>query len=175
MNNDWWRDVLRFFLDGLTLRQLIHMIIMLIVLIVITPTTFKEWVNLHNPEILPPYWMYYALLFCISYVMNGFISSFIQWPAIKLMSLFHGIQSKMEVQKAEKVILNLSEEEKALIVDIIDNGSYISDGDANETLMSLVYKEVIYSCQNKFSSEYKLTDLYKKVVVGMMVRTLNKK
>lgn len=175
MNNDWWRDVLRFFLDGLTLRQLIHMIIMLIVLIVITPTTFKEWVNLHNPEILPPYWMYYALLFCISYVMNGFISSFIQWPAIKLMSLFHGIQSKMEVQKAEKVILNLSEEEKALIVDIVDNGTYIPSDDASDPVMNLLHKEVIYSCQNKFSSEYKLTDLYKKVVVGMMVRTLNKK
>lgn len=175
MNNDWWRDVLRFFLDGLTLRQLIHMIIMLIVLIVITPTSFKEWVNLHNPEILPPYWMYYALLFCISYVMNGFISLFIQWPTIKLMSLFHSIQSKMKVRKGEKVIINLSDDEKALIVEIIDNGSYISSGDANDTLMSLTYKEIIYPCQSSFSSEYKLTDFYNNVAIGLMVKELDKK
>ncbi|HDL8497031.1 TPA: super-infection exclusion protein B [Yersinia enterocolitica] len=122
-------------------------------------------------------------LFDISYTgtliflvpVSFFISLFIQWLAITSNNLFHSIQSKIKVNKAEKVILNLSEEEKALIVDIIDNGSYISDGDANETLMSLVYKEVIYSCQNTYSSEYKLTDFYNNVAVGLMVRTLDKK
>lgn len=107
--------------------------------------------------------------------VSFFISLFLQWVAAKLINLFHRVQSKIKTHKAEKLILSLSEEEKDLIVDIVDNGTYIPSDDASDPVMNLLHKEVIYSCQNKFSSEYKLTDLYKKVVVGMMVRTLNKK
>lgn len=66
---------MHFFLQGMTLKQLIHMIIILFLLIVIIPSSFKEWVNLHNPEILPQYWMYYILLLCASYVLNGIANS----------------------------------------------------------------------------------------------------
>lgn len=66
---------MRFFLQGMTLKQLIHMLIILIFLIVVMPVSAKEWINLHNPEILPQYWMYYILLFCISYVLNGIANS----------------------------------------------------------------------------------------------------
>ncbi|HBZ8962096.1 TPA: superinfection exclusion B family protein [Citrobacter freundii] len=75
MNNSWWQELMRFFLQGMTLKQLIHMLIILFLLIVIIPSSFKEWVNLHNPEILPQYWMYYILLFCVSYVLNGIANS----------------------------------------------------------------------------------------------------
>lgn len=75
MNNSWWQELMRFFLQGMTLKQLIHMLIILIFLIVVMPVSAKEWINLHNPEILPQYWMYYILLFCISYVLNGIANS----------------------------------------------------------------------------------------------------
>lgn len=66
---------MRFFLQGMTLKQLVHMLLILIVLVVVMPISVKEWINLHNPEILPDYWMYYVLLFCSSYVLNGIASS----------------------------------------------------------------------------------------------------
>ncbi|QBM23765.1 superinfection exclusion protein B [Citrobacter arsenatis] len=75
MNNSWWQELMRFFLQGMTLKQLIHMLIILIFLIVVMPVSAKEWINLHNPEILPQYWMYYILLFCVSYVLNGIANS----------------------------------------------------------------------------------------------------
>lgn len=53
---------MHFFLQGMTLKQLIHMLIILIILIIVMPVSVKEWINLHNPEILPHYWMYYILL-----------------------------------------------------------------------------------------------------------------
>ncbi|EER8156612.1 superinfection exclusion protein B [Escherichia coli] len=68
--SNWWQELLRFFLRGLTLQQLIHMLIILIALIIITPASIKEWVDIRNPEILPDHWMYYAMLLCISYVLN---------------------------------------------------------------------------------------------------------
>ncbi len=57
--SNWWQELLRFFLRGLTLQQLIHMFIILIALIIITPASIKEWVDIRNPEILPDHWMYY--------------------------------------------------------------------------------------------------------------------
>ncbi|HGZ2050968.1 TPA: superinfection exclusion protein B, partial [Escherichia coli] len=44
--SNWWQELLRFFLRGLTLQQLIHMLIILIALIIITPASIKEWVDI---------------------------------------------------------------------------------------------------------------------------------
>ncbi|MDQ7606645.1 superinfection exclusion protein B, partial [Salmonella enterica subsp. enterica serovar Agona] len=45
MNNSWWQELMRFFLQGMTLKQLIHMLIILIVLIIVMPVSVKEWIN----------------------------------------------------------------------------------------------------------------------------------
>ncbi|BHI43115.1 hypothetical protein JNE25001_47320 (plasmid) [Escherichia coli] len=50
MNNSWWQELMHFFLQGMTLKQLIHMLIILIILIIVMPVSIKEWINLHNPE-----------------------------------------------------------------------------------------------------------------------------
>ena len=42
---------MHFFLQGMTLKQLIHMLIILIILIIVMPVSVKEWINLHSPEI----------------------------------------------------------------------------------------------------------------------------
>ncbi|HCK8389469.1 TPA: superinfection exclusion B family protein [Salmonella enterica] len=91
MNNSWWQELMRFFLQGMTLKQLIHMIIILILLIVVMPVSVKEWVNLHNPEILPQYWMYYILLFCVSYVLNGVVNS-----------VYHVVNERIEASTAQQ-------------------------------------------------------------------------
>lgn len=91
MNNSWWQELIRFFLQGMTLKQLIHMIIILILLIVVMPVSVKEWVNLHNPEILPQYWMYYILLFCVSYVLNGVVNS-----------VYHVVNERIEASTAQQ-------------------------------------------------------------------------
>ncbi|EEM2538259.1 superinfection exclusion protein B [Salmonella enterica subsp. enterica serovar Morehead] len=91
MNNSWWQELMRFFLQGMTLKQLIHMLIILILLIVVMPVSVKEWVNLHNPEILPQYWMYYILLFCVSYVLNGVVNS-----------VYHAVNEIIEVSTAQQ-------------------------------------------------------------------------
>lgn len=82
---------MHFFLQGMTLKQLIHMLIILILLIVVMPVSVKEWVNLHNPEILPHYWMYYILLFCVSYVLNGVFNS-----------VYHAVNERIEALTAQR-------------------------------------------------------------------------
>ncbi|ECG8490629.1 superinfection exclusion protein B [Salmonella enterica] len=91
MNNSWWQELMRFFLQGMTLKQLIHMLIILIILIVVMPVSVKEWINLHNPEILPHYWMYYILLFCVSYVLNGVFNS-----------VYHAVTERIEALTAQR-------------------------------------------------------------------------
>ncbi|RYA96360.1 super-infection exclusion protein B, partial [Enterobacter cloacae complex sp. 742-ADZ3-9B] len=106
MNNSWWQELMHFFLQGMTLKQLIHMLIILIILIIVMPVSVKEWINLHNPEILPHYWMYYILLFCVSYVLNGVVNS-----------AYHAVTERIEVFAAQK---RKSKEEK-YVQDLFDS------------------------------------------------------
>ncbi|QVP48882.1 superinfection exclusion B family protein [Salmonella enterica subsp. salamae] len=91
MNNSWWQELMHFFLQGMTLKQLIHMLIILIILIVVMPVSVKEWINLHNPEILPHYWMYYILLLCVSYVLNSVVNS-----------VYHVVNERIEASTAQQ-------------------------------------------------------------------------
>lgn len=106
MNNSWWQELMHFFLQGMTLKQLIHMLIILIILIIVMPVSVKEWINLHNPEILPHYWMYYILLFCVSYVLNGVVNS-----------AYHAVTERIEIFAAQK---RKSKEEK-YVQDLFDS------------------------------------------------------
>lgn len=58
------------------------MFIILILLIVVMLVSVKEWVNLYNLEIFFYYWMYYILLFCVSYVLNG-VFNFVYYVVIE--------------------------------------------------------------------------------------------
>ena len=82
------------------------MLIILIILIIVMPVSVKEWINLHNPEILPHYWMYYILLFCVSYVLNGVVNS-----------AYHAVTERIEVSAAQK---RKSKEEK-YVQDLFDS------------------------------------------------------
>ncbi|HDC2658619.1 TPA: superinfection exclusion B family protein [Salmonella enterica] len=106
MNNSWWQELMHFFLQGMTLKQLIHMLIILILLIVVMPVSVKEWVNLHNPEILPQYWMYYILLFCVSYVLNSVVNS-----------VYHVVNERIEASTAQ---MRKAREEK-VVRDLFDS------------------------------------------------------
>lgn len=131
---------MRFFLQGMTLKQLIHMFIILIFLIIIMPVSAKEWVNLHNPEIIPPYWMYYALLFCISFVLNGFISY--------AKSIYDAGSKNREEQRAKRKIETkverLSNDEKNLLAMFLDQKrSFVCFERNNHVVESLVEKGVL--------------------------------
>ncbi|EBB3602299.1 superinfection exclusion B family protein [Salmonella enterica] len=106
MNNSWWQELMRFFLQGMTLKQLIHMLIILIVLIIVMPVSVKEWINLHNPEILPHYWMYYILLFCVSYVLNGVVNS-----------VYHAVTERIEASTAQR----RKDREEKVVRDLFDS------------------------------------------------------
>lgn len=140
MNNSWWQELMRFFLQGMTLKQLIHMLIILILLIIIMPVTAKEWVNLHNPEILPPYWMYYALLFCISFVLNGFITY------AKSLYTSGEIRRKEEndKRKLEDKIQRLTIDEKRILALFLDQKkSMVAFERNNHIVESLVEKGIL--------------------------------
>lgn len=117
-----------FFLQGMTLKQLIHMLIILILLIVVMPVGVKEWVNLHNPEILPQYWMYYILLFCVSYVLNGVVNS-----------VYHVVNERIEASTAKQ---RKAREEK-VVRDLFDS----------LTLGERAYLALTVAANNKLKTE----------------------
>ncbi|EIQ2296112.1 superinfection exclusion B family protein [Salmonella enterica subsp. enterica serovar Newport] len=145
MNNSWWQELMRFFLQGMTLKQLIHMLIILILLIVVMPVSVKEWVNLHNPEILPQYWMYYILLFCVSYVLNGVVNS-----------VYHAVNERIEASTAQQ---RKAREEK-VVRDLFDS----------LTLGERAYLAFAVSANNQLKTEKGSPEAISLLEKGLLIR-----
>lgn len=136
---------MHFFLQGMTLKQLIHMLIILIILIIVMPVSVKEWINLHNPEILPHYWMYYILLFCVSYVLNGVVNS-----------AYHAVTERIEVFAAQK---RKSKEEK-----------YVQDLFDSLTLGERAYLAFAVAANNQLQTEKGAHESISLLKKGLLVR-----
>ncbi|ECG1796874.1 TPA: super-infection exclusion protein B [Salmonella enterica subsp. enterica serovar Orion] len=145
MNNSWWQELMHFFLQGMTLKQLIHMLIILILLIVVMPVSVKEWVNLHNPEILPQYWMYYILLFCVSYVLNGVVNS-----------VYHAVNERIEASTAQQ---RKAREEK-VVRDLFDS----------LTLGERAYLAFAVSANNQLKTEKESHEAISLLEKGLLIR-----
>ncbi|MGL4124400.1 super-infection exclusion protein B [Escherichia coli] len=145
MNNSWWQELMHFFLQGMTLKQLIHMLIILIILIIVMPVSVKEWINLHNPEILPHYWMYYILLFCVSYVLNGVVNS-----------AYHAVTVRIEIFAAQK---RKSKEEK-----------YVQDLFDSLTLGERAYLAFAVAANNQLKTEKGSPEAISLLEKGLLIR-----
>ncbi|ECJ2441233.1 superinfection exclusion protein B [Salmonella enterica subsp. diarizonae] len=145
MNNSWWQELMHFFLQGMTLKQLIHMLIILILLIVVMPVSVKEWVNMHNPEILPHYWMYYILLFCVSYVLNGVFNS-----------VYHAVNERIEASTAQQ---RKAREEK-VVRDLFDS----------LTLGERAYLAFAVSANNQLKTEKGSPEAISLLEKGLLIR-----
>lgn len=143
MNNSWWQELMRFFLQGMTLKQLIHMLIILIILVVVMPVSAKEWINLHNPEILPNYWMYYILLLCVSYVLNGVVNY-----------VYHAFSGRIQEsdtrrakERQEKAILDLFDSltlaERAYLAFAVDANNRLKTEKGSPESISLLKKGLL--------------------------------
>lgn len=160
MNNAWWQEFLKFFLQGMTLKRLVHMLIILILLIVVMPISAKEWINLHNPEILPQYWMYYILLFCVSYVLSGIINS-VYHAATELVQASNAIRVK---EREEKAVLDmfesLSNEEKLLISLAVGAHNKLLLDSGNETAIKLLEKGLFIRNGIGYDARHKVKDKF---------------
>ncbi|HCL5286005.1 TPA: superinfection exclusion B family protein [Salmonella enterica] len=145
MNNSWWQELMHFFLQGMTLKQLIHMLIILILLIVVMPVSVKEWVNLHNPEILPQHWMYYILLFCVSYMLNGVVNS-----------VYHAVNERIEASTAQQ---RKAREEK-VVRDLFDS----------LTLGERAYLAFAVSANNQLKTEKGSPEAISLLEKGLLIR-----
>ncbi|WP_145569199.1 super-infection exclusion protein B [Yersinia mollaretii] len=114
MNNNWWQEVLHFVLREIDLARIVHMLLIFIILVIALPVSFKEAIDMHNPEIIPPHWMYYILLFCISF----FISS----ATRHVTKLFSLVASEFFVTSR---IERLTPNEKECLRQFIQRGTYV--------------------------------------------------
>lgn len=143
MNNSWWQELMRFFLQGITLKQLIHMLIILIFLIIVMPVSAKEWINLHNPEILPKHWMYYILLFCFSYVLNGIVNYAFNAARARA-QVFNEQQSKVQEEKFVRELFDsLSLGERAYLAFAVDFNNRIQVEKGSPESISLLGKGLL--------------------------------
>ncbi|QGU10643.1 superinfection exclusion protein B [Leclercia sp. J807] len=148
MNNSWWQELMRFFLQGMTLKQLIHMLIILVFLIVVMPVSAKEWINLHNPEILPQYWMYYILLFCVSYVLNGLIYSAYHFALARIQAS-NAIQVKEREKKTVHDMFNsLTLGERALLAFAVQANNRLQIEKGDPASISLLEKGLLIRLPN---------------------------
>lgn len=166
MNNTWWQEFIRFFLQGITLNRLIYMLIILIILIIITPAQIKEWINFYNPEIIPNYWMYYILLFCVSYVIASILGATYNFIKPFYYSLLNWIYKR----KAEKYIDQLTDDEKDFICLFLDLKYPVNKFNRNNPLIeTLVQKGVLIDLgtlpYEQDKNQYKINEYYSSLII----------
>lgn len=133
MNNNWWQELVRFFLQKLDINRIVHMLIIFIILVICVPTSFKEAVNDHNPEIFGNYWMYYLLLSCLAFVISA-LTRGIENLLAKLMSTF----------ARDAKIRFLSQAEKSCLVELLKQpGATAQRSDHNSIVEGLVDKGIL--------------------------------
>ncbi|EPV0629377.1 super-infection exclusion protein B [Citrobacter koseri] len=133
MNNNWWQELLRFFLQKLDINRIVHMLIIFIILVIFVPASIKEVVNAHNPEIFGNYWMYYLLLACISFVVSALTRGIESFLA-KLFCAFAG----------DAKIRFLSPAEKSCLIELLRQpGATAHRSDHNSVVEGLVVKGIL--------------------------------
>lgn len=166
MNNSWWQEFARFFLQGITLNRLVYMLVILIALVIFTPLEVKEWVNSHNPELIPDYWMYYVLLACLSYILSSAVSATYSFCKPFCIDLLNFIYKK----KAERYIDRLSEDEKDFLCMFLEMKNPKNKfARNNQLIVGLVQKGVLvdlgYLPYENSQNLYCINEYYYSIVV----------
>lgn len=166
MNNSWWQEFARFFLQGITLNRLVYMLVILIALVIFTPTEVKEWINSHNPELIPDYWMYYVLLACLSYILSSAVSATYSLCKPSCIDLLNHIYKR----KAERYIEKLSEDEKEFLCMFLDMKKPTNEFTRNSPLMvGLVQKGVLIDLgpmpYENSKNSYRINEYYYSIIV----------
>ena len=153
--SNWWQELLRFFLRGLTLQQLIHMLIILIALIIITPASIKEWVDIRNPEILPDHWMYYAMLLCISYVLNMVMEFIFLASSDKYKKYLSERDEAKVIVETERLFNSLSIQEKEVLAFAVMANNKIVLKHGDPVALSLMRKGLLHRSGVTYSASGK--------------------
>ncbi|NUL39414.1 super-infection exclusion protein B [Kosakonia sacchari] len=133
MNNNWWQELLRFFLQKLDINRIVHMLLLFIIIVICAPTSFKEAVNAHNPEIFGNYWMYYLLLACIAFVISGLTRGIENFLAKLLHACAHDAKIRF-----------LSSAEKSCLIELLKQpGATAQRSDHNSVIEGLVDKGIL--------------------------------
>ncbi|EPJ4484625.1 super-infection exclusion protein B [Klebsiella pneumoniae] len=114
MDNNWLQELFRSFLRDIDFRRLMHMLIIFVLLLVVTPESLKQSIGAHNPEFLPEFSLYYLLVVCISF----FLSSVTSFTTQSAMQFLIGQARNLKVAL-------LSAQEKDCLSYIIETGQHV--------------------------------------------------
>ncbi|QBY43825.1 super-infection exclusion protein B [Arsenophonus nasoniae] len=165
MNNTWWQEFVRFFLQGITLNRLIYMLIIFVLLIFITPASIKDWINSSSPEIFSSYWLYFVF-FLVSYVIAQLISFLTVFTKRRFRNL-------IECPNRAAILNTLTHDEIDLLKHIVRSGEIVELPTQNETVKGLIRKGIIayYDYPDApmvFTGDekqlFKLTNYYKNIL-----------
>ncbi|HGJ5854461.1 super-infection exclusion protein B [Arsenophonus nasoniae] len=165
MNNTWWQEFIRFFLQGITLNRLIYMFIIFVLLIFITPSSIKDWINSSSPEIFSSYWLYFVF-FLVSYVIAQLISFLTVFTKRRFRNL-------IEYPNRAVILNTLTHDEIDLLKHIVRSGEIVELPTQNETVKGLIRKGIIayYDYPDApmvFTGDekqlFKLTNYYKNIL-----------
>ncbi|MDR5615398.1 MULTISPECIES: super-infection exclusion protein B [unclassified Arsenophonus] len=135
MNNTWWQEFVRFFLQGITLNRLMYMLIIFVLLILITPSSIKDWINSSSPDIFLSYWLYFCL-FLVSYVTSQLIM-------LLIAGVKRRFRSRIKRSTRQAILNTLTNDEISLIKYMIDSGEIVELPTENRIVNKLRQKGII--------------------------------
>ncbi len=133
MDNNWLQELFRSFLRDIDFRRLMHMLIIFVLLLVVTPKSLKQSIGAHNPEFLPEFSLYYLLVVCISF----FLSSVTSFTTQSAMQFLIGQARNLKVAL-------LSAQEKDCLSYIIETGQHVVYFKNHQPIIELlVHKDIL--------------------------------
>lgn len=133
MDNNWLQELFRSFLRDIDFRRLMHMLIIFVLLLVVTPESLKQSIGAHNPEFLPEFSLYYLLVVCISF----FLSSVTSFTTQSAMQFLIGQARNLKVAL-------LSAQEKDCLSYIIETGQHVVYFKNHQPIIELlVHKDIL--------------------------------
>lgn len=109
--------------------------------------------------------------------VSFFISDFLKWLYSVLRRIYKNTNESLKFKRAKKEIQSLPDEEKEIILEMIDyqnkNGHIFNEED-NIYLLSLLDKGIVRVVFDRYATKYDMDGYYKQAAISLMVDTYEK-
>ncbi|EAB8791437.1 super-infection exclusion protein B [Morganella morganii] len=169
----WIEAVLAFLKKQISLRFAMFWFLSWMVLLLFTPSGWSEFIDSGLAARGVPYIGANAFLAAAAY----FIGSFVKWLHPHLRDYVNYIKGERHFSNAKKEIQSLPDEEKEIILEMIDhenNSGHVFNEEDNIYLLSLLDKGIVRVVFDPYVTKYDMDGYYKQAAISLMVETYEK-
>ncbi len=140
------------------------------VLLLLIPSGWAEFIDTGLASRGVPYIGANAFLAAVAF----FVGCFIKWLNLHCRAYISQAKDHLSFNVAKKEIQSLSDEEKEIILEMIDNqnnSGHVFNEDNNIYILSLLDKGIVRVVFDRYVTKYDMDGYYKQAAISLMVET----